>query len=234
MINPLIPMLAITGKPTQSEITDIVNRYADCGFDQLMLYPRDGCELSYLTDEWFEVIEAFIVAGKKHSIKFWLYDEYNYPSGGCKGRVMAQKADYCLKYVKAKLTYGKYKPKLCRNKNFPDILNPEAMDFFVESTHKKYEQNFKQYFGKEIKGIFTDEPSFYYGVWEEDELPFYNELPEEYLSLKATTFLMITAIIICKRAHPIFCVIATSCSRTECTYPLPKRSPTGAKGTISI
>ena len=101
---------------------------------------------------------------------------------------MAQKADYCLKYVKAKLTYGKYKPKLLRNKKFPDILNPEAMDFFVESTHKKYEQRFKKYFGREIKGIFTDEPSFYYGVWESDELPFYNELPEEYLSLTGNNF----------------------------------------------
>ncbi len=188
MINPLIPMLAITGRPTQTEITDIIDRYADCGFDQLMLYPRDGCELSYLTDEWFEVIEAFIAAGKKHNMSFWLYDEYNYPSGGCKGRVMAKSPDFCLKYVKATLACGRYEPKLLTNDKFPDILNPYAMDFFIESTHKKYEQRFKKYFGKQIKGIFTDEPSFYYGVWEEDELPFYKEMPEEYTSLTGRSF----------------------------------------------
>ena len=188
MINPLIPMLAITGRPTQSEITDIVGRYADCGFDQLMLYPRDGCELSYLTDEWFQAIEAFIVAGQKHNMRFWLYDEYNYPSGGCKGRVMAKKSDFCLKYIKATLNDGRYEPKLLKNDKFPEILNPKAMDFFIESTHKKYEEKFKEYFGKEIKGIFTDEPSFYYGVWEEDELPFYKEMPEEYSSLTGNSF----------------------------------------------
>ncbi len=188
MINPLIPMLAITGRPTQIEITDIIDRYADCGFEQLMLYPRDGCELSYLTDEWFEVIEAFIDTGKKHNMSFWLYDEYNYPSGGCKGRVMAETPDFCLKYVKATLACGRYEPKLLKNDKFPDILNPQAMDFFVESTHKKYEVKFKKYFGKEIKGIFTDEPSFYYGVWEEDELPFYKEMPEEYTSLTGRSF----------------------------------------------
>ncbi len=188
MINPLIPMLAITGRPTQSEIVHIVDRYADCGFEQLMLYPRDGCELSYLTDEWFDVIEAFIIAGKKHSMNFWLYDEYNYPSGGCKGRVMAENSDFCLKYIKAEFVNGKYEPKLIKNEKYPDILNPVAMDFFIEITHKKYEEKFKKYFGKEIRGIFTDEPSFYYGVWEADELPYYREMPEDYLSATGRDF----------------------------------------------
>lgn len=186
MINPLIPMLAITGRPTKNEITDIVDRYAHCGFDQLMLYPRDGCELSYLTDEWFEALENFINAGKRHNMSFWLYDEYNYPSGGCKGRVMAE--GFCLKYIKANLAGGVYVPKLMTNEKYPDILNPDAMDFFIDSTHIKYEERFKKYFGREIRGIFTDEPSFYYGVWEDDELPFYDGMPGDYFTLTGRSF----------------------------------------------
>ena len=102
MINPLIPMLAITGKPTRDDIEKTVSRFYECGFEQLMLYPRDGCELSYMTDEWFSAIGAFLEAGKKYNITFWLYDEYNYPSGGCRGAVMEKSPDFCLKYLKAK------------------------------------------------------------------------------------------------------------------------------------
>ncbi|MBO5904151.1 MAG: hypothetical protein J6Q64_02105, partial [Clostridia bacterium] len=87
MVNPLIPMLAIPGKPAKKDIENAVSRFHECGFEQLMLYPRDGCELSYMTDEWFDAIGAFLDTGKQYNMSFWLYDEYNYPSGGCRGAV---------------------------------------------------------------------------------------------------------------------------------------------------
>lgn len=188
MINPLIPMLAITGKPTRDDIEKTVSRFYECGFEQLMLYPRDGCELSYMTDEWFSAIGAFLEAGKKYNITFWLYDEYNYPSGGCRGAVMEKSPDFCLKYLKAKIEDGQCEPCLMTNEKYPDILNPDAMDFFIASTHQQYREHFGEYFGRQIKGIFTDEPSFFYGVWESDELPFYPELPKEYQALTGRDF----------------------------------------------
>ena len=188
MLNPLIPMLAITGKPTEEEVSGRISKYADCGFCQLMLYPRDGCELDYLSDEWFDTIEALIRAGKRYDMRFWLYDEYNYPSGGCKGRVMAEGPAFCINYLKAEREGEHFRPSRLTVERYPNILNPEAVDYFISLTHKEYEKRLGKYFGKEIAGIFTDEPSFYYGVWEKDELPFYDGMDEDYKTLCGNDF----------------------------------------------
>jgi len=47
--------------------------------------------------------------------------------------------------------YGKY----------VDLLNPEAVDYFIETTHEEYRRRFEKHFGKTIKMLFTDEPGFY-------------------------------------------------------------------------
>lgn len=41
-----------------------------------------------------------------------------------------------------------------------DILNPDAVQQFIKTTHEKYKTLFKDEFGKTIKGFFTDEPNF--------------------------------------------------------------------------
>jgi len=40
-----------------------------------------------------------------------------------------------------------------------DLLNPEAVDAFIENTHAKYHSRLGSYFGTTIIGFFTDEPS---------------------------------------------------------------------------
>ena len=47
--------------------------------------------------------------------------------------------------------YGKY----------VDLLNPNAVDYFLKVTHEEYKKRFKGYFGKTITKFFTDEPGFY-------------------------------------------------------------------------
>jgi len=39
-----------------------------------------------------------------------------------------------------------------------DLLNPDAIQRFIELTHEKYYESLKDYFGNTIIGIFTDEP----------------------------------------------------------------------------
>jgi len=39
-----------------------------------------------------------------------------------------------------------------------DTLNPQAVNYFIETTHEAYKKNVGDLFGKEIKGIFMDEP----------------------------------------------------------------------------
>jgi len=41
-----------------------------------------------------------------------------------------------------------------------DTLNPNIVKAFIESTYEKYYELFKEYFGKTVPGVFTDEPNF--------------------------------------------------------------------------
>jgi len=40
-----------------------------------------------------------------------------------------------------------------------DILNPEAVSSFIELVYDRFADNFKQYFGKTVIAVFTDEPN---------------------------------------------------------------------------
>ena len=43
--------------------------------------------------------------------------------------------------------------------NYADLLNPEAVKFFLDNTHENYSKLFKYDFGKYMPGIFTDGPN---------------------------------------------------------------------------
>ena len=90
MKNPLIVMSAVTGKPDYEQIFNYMKMLKSNGISQAMLYPRAGCELDYLTDEWFVAIDNFIQSAKQLDMNIWLYDEFNWPSGGCGGAVQAK------------------------------------------------------------------------------------------------------------------------------------------------
>lgn len=82
MQNPLIPMVAMTGAPSRQKVFDFVkNMKEKCGFEQLMLYPRSGCEVVYLSEAWFELCSYYIESAASCGMKIWLYDEFNWPAG---------------------------------------------------------------------------------------------------------------------------------------------------------
>lgn len=165
MKNPLIPMGAITGDMTTAEIDVMMKRYADQGLGQFLMYPRDGCEIEYLSDRWFEVCGDIIRAAERYGIDIWLYDEFNWPSGTCLGAVMTADPEFSAKCVAVK--DGKceiietVRPGRIPE-NYADILNPDAVDLFIKLTHEVYYEHFGKYFGSVIKGIFSDEPSMAY------------------------------------------------------------------------
>lgn len=44
------------------------------------------------------------------------------------------------------------------NTDYPDLLNIDATEYFIEITHKKYASAMKDALGKNVKAVFTDEP----------------------------------------------------------------------------
>ena len=99
----MIPFLAITGKPTEAEVRAKVAAIQAQGIDSFLIYARSGLELEYMGEEWLKLNEWFCDEAEKRGMKVWLYDEYNWPSGTCKGRVPNENdawryTEYGLKY----------------------------------------------------------------------------------------------------------------------------------------
>ncbi len=83
----MIPFLAVTGTPTEAESRAKVAAIQAAGAESFLLYARSGLQLEYMGEEWLRLSEWFCDEASRRGLKVWLYDEYNWPSGTCKGRV---------------------------------------------------------------------------------------------------------------------------------------------------
>jgi hypothetical protein len=102
----------------------------------------------------------FCQHARRLDMSIWLYDEYNWPSGSCKGRVPAENPDFESRhYAVYKHADGTFDWKVVHSPGWADNYSFPAMERFIELTHKKYEQHLGQYLGTTVVGIFTDEPS---------------------------------------------------------------------------
>ncbi|MDW7655758.1 MAG: hypothetical protein SCM11_01150 [Bacillota bacterium] len=180
---PLIPMGAITGKPTEAALRVAIYEYVQNGFEQFLIYPRSGAEIEYMSEEWLNVCATIVRIASEYDMHIWLYDEFNWPSGSCKGQVVSSDPAFAAQYIAFSRTEAEQSPRIELNEDFPDILSHQAVEKFIELTHEKYYLKLAPFFGATIKGFFTDEPSFYYACRKSDELlriPYYEDLYEEY------------------------------------------------------
>lgn len=185
MKSPLITMSALVGKPTDKDIFNYLNDLKQNGIDEVMIYPRSGCLIEYLSEEWFSAIGDFIKSAEALNMSIWLYDDFNWPSGDACGKVTKNEC-FRLKSIKIEGDdIGKISCKSNHNsdifgeKFFPDLMNPKAVDYFISLTHEEYYKRFGNYFGTIIKGIFTDEPSIGY-CSQNGYLPYYDGIENDY------------------------------------------------------
>lgn len=148
------------------------------------LHSRVGLVTEYMSVEWMDAVRHCCQAAKEKGTELWLYDEDRFPSGYAGGTVLeendalrtkalclipqGQEENYSIRKVYKTVTEaGKdYTIALCvakdGNPNFEgkcyvDLLDPETTKSFIRHTHEKYKEAIGEYFGKEIKGIFSDE-----------------------------------------------------------------------------
>ena len=185
-MNPIIPMLAITGNPKIENIRTMLEQYKNVGVDAVMLYPRSGLEIQYMSEEWRVFCKKCLEVIEELQMKVWLYDEFNWPSGSCKNTVIRENASFGAKrfvYEGGNVKVVKMRQgeeELVSEPFENDMLNPEAVQCFIQLTHEKYYQWFQEYFGNIIVGIFTDEPSYIYTANGPTVFPFYEGIKEEY------------------------------------------------------
>ena len=164
--------VAFTGRPTAADVERKLDALAAGGVNSFMLYPTSGLGYEYLGPEFFDTARAFASGAAKRGMKMWLYDEHNWPSGSCMGRVAAAGEEFRERQLvlledgtnlvwrtelspitESSMCVGGVK------KGWPNLLEPKAVDRFVALTHDAYARELAPWFAdRTISGIFTDEP----------------------------------------------------------------------------
>ncbi len=154
----------------------------EAGEGGFFVHARGGLQTQFMSDEWFENVEACISETNRFGMDTWLYDENGWPSGFADGKVngkgekywqknlcMGEKPDHENRIIaQDEDTWFYYDV----NPFYVDLLDPDVTKAFIEEI---YEKNYDR-LGKRTKGFFTDEPQLNRG-----KLPWSNILSEEYL-----------------------------------------------------
>ncbi|MBQ7153005.1 MAG: hypothetical protein IJR83_03590 [Clostridia bacterium] len=161
------------------------------GMKGFFMHARGGLETEYLSDDWYECVNACIDEAKKLGMEAWAYDENGWPSGFAGGILLKDKRNWASfisveesdEFPKKENILGVYVirdgedvrvdgpvPGADRyyavlqnwDSSYVDTMDPEITDKFISETHKAYKERIaKEDFGTAMPGFFTDEPQYY-------------------------------------------------------------------------
>jgi hypothetical protein len=100
-----IPFWSWNDKLEPNELRRQVRSMKEAGLGGFFMHARGGLETEYLSDDWFECIEACVDEGKKTGMQAWAYDEEGWPSGFAGGKV----TDLGDRYHVRNLEHGEYR-----------------------------------------------------------------------------------------------------------------------------
>ncbi|MDB5085377.1 MAG: hypothetical protein JWN30_2263 [Bacilli bacterium] len=81
------------GEMKDDEIVVQIAEMSDKGVGGFFLCARQGLQIPYLSEAWFEKVRFAIETAKQYGMHVWLYDEYPYPSGIAGGEVILEHPD---------------------------------------------------------------------------------------------------------------------------------------------
>ena len=163
----LIPFLAVTGAPTEADVRAKVAAIQADGADSFLVYARSGLGVPYMGEEWLRLCGWFCDEAAKRGLKVWLYDEYNWPSGTCKGRVPAENDAWRYREIGAfpRTGGGWFWEEAIAPAGWVNVCEPDAVRRFIELTHDVYAKRLAKWFADgTIVGFFTDEPGHPVGI----------------------------------------------------------------------
>lgn len=183
-----IPFWFLNDEPDKAEILRQLTDFREKGVTGVVVHPRIGIpkELVYMSKDYLEVIRYIVETASKLEMLIVLYDEGMYPSGSAHGQVVRGNPEYgsigitltnqnldgksIVEFDDGYRIVQRHCGGTIRGIHFgeddgepnapasADILNPKAVDKFINLTHQRYYDVLKEYFGNTIIGIFTDEP----------------------------------------------------------------------------
>ena len=164
--SPLVLFGAQSGRPSEADAMRTLETAKAAGFSDFLIYPRSGLEYEYMGEEWLSLVGHYLKHAERLGMGIWLYDEFNFPSGSCRGAVPRENPDFrhtfCAIYQNAdgSFDWRLFRSRLDATNTFyaANVYDADAMARFMEMTHAVYERRFRRYFGTVIRGIFSDEP----------------------------------------------------------------------------
>lgn len=199
-----IPFWSWNDKLEPEELRRQINVMKELGMNGFFMHARGGLETEYLSDEWFECIDACIDEAEKLGMEAWSYDENGWPSGFAGGELLKDPYNHAcyLKYAECESfpadasvlgVYVLEGGKLLRvtedvsadkyitvstafDTSYVDTLDKTVTDKFIKATHELYKEKIApDKFGTVMPGFFTDEPQYFrYGT------PYSKIIPEEF------------------------------------------------------
>ncbi len=184
-----IPFWSWNNDLNPKELVKQIQKMKDAGCGGFIMHARTGLLTEYLSEDWFHCIETCLCEAERLGMNAWVYDENGWPSGFVGGELL-KNPDFLAPYLEYEVKNyydesafavfertefstrrlingqdaydGKYHSVYWRTSPAnTDILNPNVVSAFIELTYEKYYERFKPYFGKALKGFFTDEPQYF-------------------------------------------------------------------------
>ena len=93
------PFWAWNGELEIEELKKQVCIMKQMGFGGFFMHSRTGLQTGYLSDAWFDCINACADEAEKQGLEAWIYDEDRWPSGSAGGKA-TQKKENRRKYIK--------------------------------------------------------------------------------------------------------------------------------------
>lgn len=98
------PFWAWNGKLEPEELRRQIRVMKEMGLGGFFMHSRVGLDTAYLSDEWFECVNACIDEAEKLDMNAWLYDEDRWPSGAAGGLVTKNHAYRAKKIIVEELS----------------------------------------------------------------------------------------------------------------------------------
>ena len=137
-----------------------MNRIGMGGF---FMHARGGLQTEYMSDDWFDNIEAATAQAEKDGLDAWAYDENGWPSGFGSGKVNGLGIDYQQKYLRFEEGENNTDTTIANvdgvhfyyevNPFYVDTLDGDVTQKFLDEIYQPYYDKFKN----RISGFFTDE-----------------------------------------------------------------------------
>lgn len=94
-----VPFWFLNGHVDEWHIVREFEMMSEKGISEVIVHPRYGIQIEYLSDDWFRIFGWCVREAKKRDMHVWIYDELNWPSGTAGMSVMKTDPEYRGKYL---------------------------------------------------------------------------------------------------------------------------------------